>query len=61
MDCPCDQGAACRHVQTKKDDKYQMDYLFASESLNLDDCFPIESQPWGEYSDHAPVLARFTH
>jgi hypothetical protein len=29
--------------------------------LELDDCFPIESHPWGEYSDHAPVLARFTH
>jgi endonuclease/exonuclease/phosphatase family metal-dependent hydrolase len=60
-DCPCELGVACRHVQTKKGDKYQMDYLFASESLALDDCFPIETQPWRDYSDHAPVLARFTH
>ena len=62
-DCPCELGEACRHVQTKRDDKYQMDYLFASESLTLDDCFPIgtETQPWHHYSDHAPVLARFTY
>ena len=60
-DCPCGLGVECRHVQTKKDDKYQMDYLFASDSLALDDCFRLDSQPWREYSDHAPVLARFTH
>ena len=60
-DCPCEQGEACRHVKTKKGDKYQMDYLFASESLTLDDCLPIETQPWRDFSDHAPVLARFVN
>jgi endonuclease/exonuclease/phosphatase family metal-dependent hydrolase len=59
--CPCEQGDECRHVQTKKSDKYQMDYLFASKSLTLDDCFPIEPQLWRDYSDHAPVLGRFTY
>ena len=58
--CPCGQGDACRHVQTKKSDKYQTDYLFASESLALDECFTLENHPWRDYSDHAPVLARFT-
>lgn len=61
-DCPCELGEECRHVQTKKDDKYQMDYIFASESLALGDCFRLDTQPdWRNYSDHAPVLARFTH
>jgi len=58
-DCPCGQDNACRHIQTKRDDKYQMDYLFASQSLEPDDCYRLDSHPWQDFSDHAPVLARF--
>jgi exonuclease III len=65
--CICEEGDACRHVQTHRNPKspvpWQLDYLFASEKQlmsRLTSCRAIDDddRAW-ELSDHCPVIAEF--
>jgi exonuclease III len=59
--CPCQRGADCRHVRTYALDgqpanlPLQLDYMFATKSLEVTECRVISDEADWKYSDHLPV------
>lgn len=61
--CPCGGGAQCQHVRTfayqrkATNRPYQLDYVFATDSVQVLDCGVISDETDWTFSDHLPVRA----
>lgn len=65
--CRCAFGEDCRHTWTRLDPRHpdiplQVDYLFASQALaeQLTACEALPPPDWKTYSDHTPIVAKFS-